>query len=397
MARLTLVWFLAGLAVLPVILHWRAPPPNALRTHFATDASYAAVALICYCLYRVESRRLARSHAIALVFLIFLLSSIVNQLHSLYVDHSSSYFGYISNAVWQERIQNAVVQLAPLAPHSYRFLPNAIVFWMQLGGVRFDAARDIYRLITEPLVFYAMYRYACLYTTYLGGLMAMLLVAAVYPISFEWYAGQLTDPLSQLSFLLAFIFLETANFPLLLTTLLIGSVAKETILALCGFYVLFCRRDKNYFVHAISLCVGALALYFGVRLLVLHGSMQYQQISGVPPGHILENWHDSKWRALFLITAGAYVPFLILGWKETPALLKRMVFYLTAVLFAASLLFSWLSETRNWMPVVFVLAVIAARYLTRAGDGGETIVKSEAWRKQTGREHRSNSTKLAKL
>lgn len=372
--RLTLVWFAAALAVLPVILHWKAPAASAVRTHVAIDLSYAAVAVISYWFYRAESRRLRRPQAIALVFLIFLLSSIVNQLHGFYVDRTSNYFFNVPNAAWQENLQNLVVQFSPAAaPHSYRFLPNGIVLWMQLGGVRFDAARDIYRLITELLVFYAMYRYARLYTNYLGGLLAMLLIAAVYPISFEWYAGQLTDPLSQLSFLLAFIFLETANFPFFLTTLLIGSLAKETILALAGFYVLFCRRDKNYGFRATILCVASAAVYFGVRLFVVREMIQYRGISGAPPGHVLENWRDIKWQALFLITAGAYIPFLVLGWKKTPATLKRMVIYLGVVIFAASLVFSWLSETRNWMPVLFVLAVIAAGYLIQVSNGAERL------------------------
>jgi hypothetical protein len=236
---------------------------------------------------------------------------------------------------------------------------------MQICRVRFDTARDIYRLLVGLLLFYAIYRYARLYTDYLGGILAILLVAVVYPISFEFYAGQLTDPLSHLSFVLAFIFLETENFPFLLTTLLIGSLAKETVLVLCGFYVIFCRGERKYISKATALCVASLAAYFGVRVFVLHGTMHYGQISGVTPDHILANWQRAEWPALFLITTGSYVPFLALGWKETPRSLKRMVVYLVPLLFTSSLLFGWLMETRNYMPVVFVLAVIAARYLSR--------------------------------
>lgn len=36
-----------------------------------------------------------------------------------------------------------------------------------------------------------------------------------------------------------------------------------------------------------------------------------------------------------------------------------------SALFLSSLLFSWLHETRNFMPLVFVLAVVGARHLTR--------------------------------
>jgi hypothetical protein len=240
---------------------------------------------------------------------------------------------------------------------------------MQLGGVRFDAARDIYRMLSGLPLFYVIYRFARLYTNYLGAIVAMLLVSAVYPISFEWYAGQLTDPLSHLSFVLAFIFLETENFAFLVTTLLIGSLAKETVLAMAGFYVLFCRNQRNYAAKAMTISIASLVIYFGVRLFVLHGGMAYQQVSGVSAGHIFENWRDSKWHGLFLVTAGAYIPFLILGWRNTPVILKQLVFYLLPVLFVSSLLFSWLSETRNFMPVVFVLAVISSRYFVGYGEG----------------------------
>jgi hypothetical protein len=358
-----IAWAMAALTVMPVIFQWTAPAPSPFRTHLATDLSYAAAALLCYALVRAESRHLGRSRALALIVLIFLLSSFTNQIHSFNVDNASNYAPPTSNEVLQERLQEAVIHLSPgVVPHSYRFLPNAMVYWLQLAGVRFDAARDIYRLLTGILLFYALYRFARLYTNLHGGIMALLLTAAIYPISFEWYIGQLTDPLSHLSFVLGFIFLETENFAFLLTTLLLGSLAKETVLALTGFYVLFFRSSKHYLVKAAVLCATSLAIFLCVRLLVLRGGMHYQQISGTTLSHIFENWHDTKWHRLFLLTGGAYLPFLALGWKRTPPSLKRLVFYLLPVLFLSSLFFSWLSETRNWMPVVFVLAVIAARY-----------------------------------
>ena len=363
--------------------------PRAVNTHLAFDVGYAVAAVILYAFYRKEAPQLGPRRAIALVFLVFLLSSFTNEDHSFVVDRSSDYMPTIQNETLQEEMQEHVVELDPRAvPHSYRFLPNSIVLWIQLAGVRYDAARDIYRMLAGLLIYYAIYRYARLYAcptrttgdpglngpgaprpvrspNFLGGILAMLLTAAVYPISFEWYMGQLTDPLSHLSFLLAFIFLETGDFASLLATLIIGSLAKETVLAMSGFYVLFCRKQSNYLLKAIVLCLASLAIYFGVRLFVLHGAMQYQQISGVDTSHVRANWVDIRWHRLFFLTAGAYLPFLALGWKSTPASLKRMVLYLIPVLFVSSLVFSWLREARNWMPAVFVTSVIAGRYLSK--------------------------------
>jgi len=307
--------------------------------------------------------------AVALVFLIFLLSSTTNQIHNFNVDRASNYAPPFSNETLQEHLQEAVIRLSPSAvPHSYRFLPNALVYCLQLSGVRFDAARDIYRLITGLLLFYALYRFARLYTNLHGALFALLLISLIYPISFELYIGQLTDPLSQLSFVLAFIFIETDNFALLLTTLLLGSLAKETVLALFGFYVLFGRRSHNYVWKAALLCFVSVGTFLAVRLFVLHGSIHYNQISNPGSNHVWENWRDTKWQRLFLLTGGAYLPFVALGWNQTPVALKRLVCYLLPVIFLSSLFFSWLSETRNWMPVVFVLAVITACYWRNANN-----------------------------
>lgn len=363
-AALSAAWCLAALAICPVVFHWTAPPASPRATHIAIDLGYLATAVLCWFLYRAESRVLGRTCAVAVVFLAFLLSTISNNIHNFNVDRASNYIAGVPNLALQEQLHASVTRLSPTdVPHSYRFLPNSIVLWMQLAGVRFDAARDIYRLLTMLVLFYSIYRFARLYTNFFGGAIAMLLVCAVYPISFENYIGQLTDPLSHLSFALAFLFLAAGDFASLLSALLIGSLAKETVLALAGFYVIFCRKEANYLSKAITLCIIALAIYFGVRLFVLHGSLHYGQISGTRPSHLVENLQDTKWVRLFLLTAGAYVPFLALAWRDTPLLLKQLTFYLLPVLFVSSLLFGWLSESRNFMPVVFVLAAVAARFL----------------------------------
>jgi hypothetical protein len=137
------------------------------------------------------------------------------------------------------------------------------------------------------------------------------------------------------------------------------------VLALAGYYVLFRRKERNYWLKAITLCVASVAVYLGVRMLVLHGSMNaYSQISLAPPNMPSINWHDSRWPTGLLLTVGGFVPFLVLSWRETPNSLKYLALFLFPVLFASGLFFSFLVEMRNFMPLVFVLAVIAARYLT---------------------------------
>ena len=364
---LALVWASTLFFIWPILRHRTILAHWEWRTRLATVLGYAFAALLCYLFYRTESRHgLNRSRATILILLIFLLTCFINQIHYYFVDQGAV-FGYENNLAWQEGLHIAVVQFNSAAiPHAYRFLPDGIVLWMQLLRVDYSAARDIYRLIFNLLLFYALYRYARLYTDYLGGLLTLLLVAVVYPMSFEAYAGQLTDPLSHLSFVLAFIALEIGDFAFLLSTLLIGCLAKETVLGLSGFYVLFCRSDKRYAFKGFTVCVSSLAVFFGIRFLVLHSFMQYTQISsGVTPGHPLDNLRAPGWPIAILVFIGGYTTFLVLGWKETPLILKRLVLFLLPVLLGSNLLIGWLRETRNYMPAVFVLSVIAARYISR--------------------------------
>ena len=369
---LVLVWVFSAIAILPAIFHWTAAPSYA---GFALDLrkgiGYLAAAAICYGIYRAEARRLGVSYALGLVSMVFVLTSVVNNLHNYMVDDAASSPKEAINSVWQSDLQDSVIRLDPaITSHAYRFLPNAMVRWMQMAHMDYVSARDIYRLLAGLLLFYAIYKFASLYGNYTVAILSMLFSAVIYPISFEGgYKGQLTDPLSHLSFVLALIFLETEEFAFLFTTLLIGSLAKETVLALAGYYVLFHRGEKGYPAKAAALCAASVAMYFGVRFYVLHGMMNYDQTSGVGLDHLGENWNRPGWVVLFLLTACVLLPLLALGWKETAVSLKRQVAYLLPVLFVSNLFFSWMSEVRNFMPLVFVTSVIAAGYFSRLSMG----------------------------
>lgn len=132
-----------------------------------------------------------------------------------------------------------------------------------------------------------------------------------------------------------------------------------------GFYLLFCFRQKNYARNAVVLCITCIAAYVGVRMFVLHGAMGYHDVSGVGLQHLGNNIRRTSWIPHVGLTAGAYLPFLFLAWRDTPSILKKLSLYLLPVLFISSWFFSWLCEGRNFMPLVFVLAVVAGRYLAK--------------------------------
>ena len=369
---LSLIWFAGIVGTLPFLFRWPAPPPatgSGLAVRLVLG--YSVAAALGYWMYRVEKPRLNRRNAAVLVFFIFLLAAISNQLHRYMVDYGKNAFGSIENTAWQVWLEDSIIQQSPaVAPHVYRFLPNSLVRWMQIGGLDFAHARDLYRLLFGLLLSYALYRYARLFTNYLGALIAMLLTAVVLPVSYQYYVGQLTDPMSHLSFVLAFIFLEKEDFPFLLTTLLIGSLAKESVLAMAGYYLLFGRRGRSYPLKAITLLVACPVIYFAIRLYILRGTLRYADISGVGIQHVMANFFDHRWPYLILLTGCSLMPLLVFGWRNTPDSLRWLPLYLFGALFFSSLFFSWLAESRNYMPMVFVLAVIGGYHLTNWASAG---------------------------
>jgi len=76
---LAVIWILAAIASLPFLFRWHAPQPaTGTAALLRTGAGYLLTLAVCYLMYRSESRRLTRRHALALVFLILLLTKITN-------------------------------------------------------------------------------------------------------------------------------------------------------------------------------------------------------------------------------------------------------------------------------------------------------------------------------
>lgn len=354
---LVVLLILLGVAValLPVILHLPPPPGKGAGIIFVYLPALLAV-VACYSFTRTYDKR-EKAEALFLCVAFAFLST---YLHRWLVDDA-----YPPGSLnWQLSLQRSVIDLRPeVLPHSYRFLPNSIVRLFEQVTGDFSVARDSYRNLFGVLLFFSLYRFARLFLRHGGALFCLALWAVVYPVSFRYYAGQLTDPMSHLAFVLAFIFIETEQFVYLLLTVTIGCLAKETIVALVGYYAFVRWRARSGFWKVIILGVAALAVCAGARLWVLHGALGYQQISGVAPDHAGINWSDYRWLPGLLFTVGLFVPFVIAGWAKSPRTLRALALYLFPVLFISSLFFSWLREARNFMPLVAVLSVLTVYYL----------------------------------
>jgi hypothetical protein len=297
------------------------------------------------------------------------LAFLLKDLHYTTVDITDNIFKTISNHQWQVEVHDKILKLSPdVIPHSYRFLPNSITRIFEALTGDFSYARALYRYTFMFLLLFSIYFYARLYCNHEKSLLVILLYSMVYPISIRYYAGQLTDPLSHFLFVCSFIFIQLDLFRFFSLTLLYGILTKETILIMPIYYVLLKINDKRSVVKGALLFIIGLLIVFFIRIMIGHHSttlLTYKNISGVDLSHIKENLFENRsiWMSQVIYTIGILMPFYVLSWKTTRKELRKLVLFLLPMLFISNIMFSWLYEVRNLIPVFIPMAIIAADYL----------------------------------
>ena len=329
------------------------------------------IVMLCYSI-KIDCSPMQK---VAVFLLLIALTLLLVNTHRIYIDTTGSYFGSKSNTEWQLNLHESVVSLSPKTlPHSYRFLPNSMVRFAEFLTGDFEYARSLYRhAMMFPLLF-CIYYYARIRHNHEKALLTVLLYSAVYPISIRYYAGQLVDPLSHLSFALAFIFLELDLFLSFALTILIGIMAKESILVMPVFFLLFRWRDKNHFAMAVILLAACAAVVACIRLWIVPGEFfannvfDIGNLGGTVLPHILKHVRNfNNWSMQVLCVVGIFVPFLALAWKSTKPELRNLATFLLVTLLLSNFLFSWPNETRNLIPAVIPLALITSDYLFQRG------------------------------
>jgi hypothetical protein len=307
-----------------------------------------------------------------LLVLLFLLAALQVDLHHTSVDVGNYFHGlpYDLNVDWQRDLHRDILHGNPEAvPHPYRFLPNCLVAWLSQVTGNYLVSALVYRLTVQFLLLVATYEYARVWSGHAAAVVAVLLVSAAYPISIRFYAGQLVDPLSHLSFVVGLLCLEWGWGWPLLATVLIGSLAKESVLVLPVLGLLVYGRERELRLPlGLSLGLGLL-LAAGIRVAIA-GDPAYEKISHVTPDHVFRNlWHLSylEWPRQTWHTAGWLLPLVVWGWRAAAPRLRGTILVLLPALLASNVVFSSLKESRNLMPVVVPMAVIAAGVLLGTG------------------------------
>lgn len=312
-----------------------------------------------------------KKEKVSLFIFLILLAMLLADLHYIFIDKTGYYFPTVSNHRWQLTIHEAVMALDPrVIPHTYRFLPDSIVRFIEFFTGDYSYARSLYRNTFMFILLFSIYYYARIYYSHGKGLAAVLFYAVIYPVSIRFYAGQLTDPLSHLTFVLCFIFLELNMFICFSIVVLIGVLAKESILILVIYFILFRRREKKYLLKTALLITAGAWITLAIRLWVVPSETLVNDVflihdlKGSVSGHLMRNFGKfDEWGRQILFTVGFFVPFLVLAWNSTEKSLRNLAVFLLVTLMLSNVFFGFLAETRNLIPAVIPLALITADYL----------------------------------
>jgi hypothetical protein len=279
-----------------------------------------------------------------------------------------------NNTVWQYSLHRGILALSPAyIPHSYRFLPDALIGVMEWATGTFEGARSANALIFYGLLYAFTFRLARRYLSTPGSIAVVVLLLMVYPVTNAWYAGQPIDPMSHLSFVVCMWALATGQEAPMGASLVVGCFAKESVLIMAPCRAFYGDRRGRAILLAAAYFVMTFAAIAIIRLVVNGGSFSYGRISGVEPGFVATNFAQYRqWVPQYAFSIGIFLPGAAWGWKEMDRPFRLTCLAVTAGVVISSAVFSWLSEVRNLVPAIVMLAVVnvkaVERYL-RSGDG----------------------------
>lgn len=326
-----------------------------------------ATLMACWRLVPLDLDRRAKGGLYALLVGLTLLQV---HLHHTEVDlapHHYSAGAFVDNTHWQRVVHAAVLDGATgptIAGHNARILPNGFTQLLIVATNSFVTGRTLYRLTFQLLLLLSIYLLGRAWFSHRAALLGLAFYALVYPISLRYYAGQLTDPMSHLSFALGMLFLARGPFAYLALAVLVGVVAKESVILIALAYALLRRDDARWAPRAALLLGGGLSLIWLIRRVVDHAAPTAESLSGQAFAHVHRNLGEWRvWVPQVAFTLGVFAPFLALGWRRCPPLLRGLCVLLATALLATSARFSWLREARNFIPAAIPMGIVAAAWL----------------------------------
>lgn len=367
---------LAPLLFEPRPVAWVVPFSSA-AVSFAAKAAVVAVMLAALGLRAAADRR-SEPWALPLVTLFAALAAFMTALHWYALDVSEPL------AAWQRDLYFGILNHTADPPHVFRPLPYGFTRTLERLTGDWVFSFLAYRWFFCFWFVWASYRFARRWYGMAASLLPVGAAAALYPLSIRWYWGQLTDPVNHALFVLALIYVVEERWLLLAATLALAVPAKETALLVvpAAFASAWCaggmrlRVVLGVFVKTAALGGVGLAAFLAVRL-PLGWRPGNESMNGLPGLMIGANLGLGEPIATSTVPlsenyvhpavfVGVFLPFIAWGWRRVDVQLKAVILTLTPLLLFSNLCFGWMYESRNYMPLVPLLATTALAGVPRA-------------------------------
>jgi hypothetical protein len=213
----------------------------------------------------------------------------------------------------------------------------------------------------------------------------------LYPLSIWYYYGQLTDPASHALYSLGLIYVVQNRWVALALALALGVLAKETaVLLVAGYYLCYWRQGIRALAISAALIVSCVAAFLAARL-PIGWSIDFNSINSTTGLMIGTNLGFG--RQIFtgglapvsqnyiqpLVFFAAFVPWIVAYWRTADRSLKALFLTQVPLVLLSSLCFSWLYESRNYIPLLPILTSLvqpAQKGIAARTDGRQSIVNT---------------------
>jgi hypothetical protein len=357
---------LAVLTIGPLLLEPR--PVTILEPCSSAAATACSIALVLLLMglalgVRARFDRPSEPHATRNIALFALLAGLMTLTHWITVD------SWPELREWQSNLYVGLLNGEYEAPHNYRPLPYGFARLVERITHNWTFACLSYRWFFTFWFVWVSYRLARRYLSPDRALLTLLPLLLLYPLSIRYYWGQLTDPISHALFVLSFLYLLEDRPLALAAALALGIAAKETVVLVAPAY-LACYWLRGWRTWLITVGLGSVcvAAFLAVRLplgwrpgasdmngvgLVIGPNLGFEHPRAIL---VLPLWENLLHPVLFV---GAFLPPVIWRWRHIDPHLRALFLVVTPLLLLSNLCFGWLYESRNYMPLVPLLATMA--------------------------------------
>jgi hypothetical protein len=361
-------------------------PAEFLSPYASRASSWLSEGIVCAALILVLNVRAALDRRTEpapyfLTFLFAVAAGAMTAIHLEIVDSDPARLYWQRYDIYLNTI-NGTGDPVLTIPHRYRPLPYGFVRLLECITRDWVFAIVCYRWFFTWWFLWGAYKLARRYAPPDWALLAVAPVVFLYPLSVHYYWGQLADPLSHALFMLSLLWVIDDRPGLLATSLALGVAAKETVvLVVIAYFACYWRRGVRAWAVSAGLGLACVAAYFAVRvpqgwrpgLLNVNGLERLMVGTNLGFGEPLGFSAAPRWENYLhpVLFVGPFLPPLISGWRRVDPKLRTLCATLVPLLLVSNLCFGWLYESRNYMPLVPLLAT-AVLSLRRA-DSSEKL------------------------